>query len=70
LPQTVIVGLEPTRPLLAARSARPGNSRPGNGRSGVRSESGNRWQKSAPRDRREPVIEMRSRKPGARPAAH
>ena len=74
LAQSVIVGLEPTRPLHAPRGARPGsgrpgNARPGNGRPGDRRDSGNRWQKSAPRDRREPVIEMRSRKPGARPAS-
>jgi superfamily II DNA/RNA helicase len=74
LAQSVIAGLEPTRPLHAARGARPGSGRPGNarpvnGRPGDRRESGNRWQKSAPRDRREPVIEMRSRKPGARPTA-
>jgi len=74
LAQSVIAGLEPTRPLHAPRGARPGSGRPGNarpvnGRPGDRRESGNRWQKSAPRDRREPVIEMRSRKPGARPTA-
>jgi len=73
LPQSVIAGLEPTRPLRAPRSARPGSNRPGgarpgNSRQGERRESGNRWQNSAPRDRREPVIEMRRRKPGARPA--
>jgi superfamily II DNA/RNA helicase len=73
LPQTVIAGLEPTRPLRGPRSARtangggarPGQARPGSGRPGDRREAGNRWQKSAPRDRREPVVEMRSRKPGA-----
>jgi superfamily II DNA/RNA helicase len=74
LAQSVIAGLEPTRPLHAPRGARPGSGRPGsarpaNGRPGDRRESGNRWQKSAPRDRREPVIEMRSRKPGARPTS-
>jgi superfamily II DNA/RNA helicase len=74
LAQSVIAGLEPTRPLRGPRaartdSARPGSPRPGNGRPGDRREAGNRWQKSAPRDRREPVIEMRSRKPGARPAS-
>jgi superfamily II DNA/RNA helicase len=77
LPQSVIIGLEPTRPLRGPRTARtanggaarPGNSRPGTGRPGDRRESGNRWQKSAPRDRREPVVEMRRRKPGSRPAA-
>jgi len=68
LPQTVIAGLEPTRPLRAPRNARPAGKRPGNSRQGERRESGNRWQNSAPRDRREPVIEMRRRKPGARPA--
>ncbi len=63
LPQAVIDGLEPTRPLRAPRSGRPGNSR-----QGERREAGNRWQKSAPRERREPVVEMRRRKPGNRPA--
>ncbi len=78
LPQSVIIGLEPTRPLRGPRTARtvsgggarPGQARPGSGRPGDRRESGNRWQKSAPRDRREPMVEMRSRKPGSRPAAH
>jgi superfamily II DNA/RNA helicase len=74
LAQSVIAGLEPTRPLRGPRaartdSARPGSARPGNSRPGERREAGNRWQKSAPRDRREPVIEMRSRKPGARPVS-
>jgi hypothetical protein len=68
LPQTVIAGLEPTRPLRAPRSGRPGTPRPGSQRQGERRESGNRWQKGAPRDRREPVVEMRRRKPGSRPA--
>ena len=73
LPQTVIAGLEPTRPLRAPRSVRPGSgrpggARPGTGRPGERREAGNRWPAGAPRDRREPVIEMRRRKPGARPA--
>jgi ATP-dependent RNA helicase RhlE len=70
LPQSVIAGLEPTRPLRGPRAARTTSgtaARPGTGRPGERREAGNRWQKSAPRDRREPVIEMRSRKPGARP---
>ena len=77
LAQTVIVGLEPTRPLRGPRSARttsgdarPSRQRPSRcGRPGDRRESGNRWQKTAPRERREPVVEMRSRRPGARPTA-
>jgi hypothetical protein len=62
LPQSVIVGLEPSRALRTARPA-------GSGRPGDRKGPGNRWQKSAPRERREPVVEMRARKPGARPTA-
>jgi ATP-dependent RNA helicase RhlE len=69
LPQAVIAGLEPTRPLRAPRPGRAGNGRPGSGRSAPRREGGNRWQKSGPRERREPVIEIRSRKPGSRPTA-
>jgi ATP-dependent RNA helicase RhlE len=77
LAQTVIAGLEPTRPLRGPRSARtasgdaarPGSGRPGAGRPGERKHAGNRWQKTAPRDRREPVVEMRSRKAGVRPPA-
>ena len=72
LAQTVIVGLEPTRPLRGPRSARTTSGdavRPGNGRPGDRKSASNRWQKTAPRDRREPVVEMRSRRPGTRPTA-
>ncbi len=61
LPQMVIPGLEPTRPLRAAQSNRPGKGRsfgkrPGGGYQG---KGG-----AANRDRKGPVIEYRSRKPG------
>jgi superfamily II DNA/RNA helicase len=64
LPQTVIAGLEPTRPLRASRSAAAGKGRPGD-----RKTPGNLWQQCAPRERREPIIEMRRRNPGSRPTA-
>ncbi len=60
LPQAVIPGLEPTRPLRAPRTSRPGQKRFGSRPGGARTE--------APRERRQPVVEMRSRKPGSRPS--
>ncbi len=71
LPQSVIPGLEPSRPLRTARPAKPGG--PGKKRFGskpARDEKGSRkpWERGARKERSErgdrkgPVIEYRSRK--------
>ena len=63
LPQSVIAGLEPTRPLVAQR-ARPAKGRPQGGKRPGSAEGFRGGARAAGRDRREPVVEYRSRKAG------
>ncbi|MDO3377800.1 DEAD/DEAH box helicase [Geoalkalibacter halelectricus] len=72
LNQSVISGLEPTRPLQTARpsgSGRPGKGRtgaaPGNFRGNKGKDFGARGERSARPERKGPVIEYRSRRNGA-----
>ena len=69
LPEEVIPGLEPTRPLPAAPRSRAGkgcaqNSRRHAGAGASRRKGANSWAKG---DRKGPVVEYRSRKAGRRP---